>query len=580
MTEKKHNSLRKLYLFNKKASLIILAGLIMSAVSGMMDIYAPLLLSDLMDGFTEDVGHFVGTSDMVDTMILLAVICVISFVIATLKNDVISKGSTMLGESIRTKMLRKMDHIPFSKLIEMKLGDTTSVLNNDCNKITALSGTILDGTVKSTVLIVGSSIMMFHINPELALISIFPISSSMLLILFYAKTLDKYNYKHSKFLGRANDKIVENFYGHTIIKTTGSGERASRQFEKINGIIRKRTNRMLNGVLLIPSFMKFLTNVSYVSICGYGLLLVQDGDATFGTLVAALVYLRLFTEPIDDLSLVALSTKSLEAACDRVFDILEIEEFKNVSFGTKSEFKGEVEFRDVSLSYDGIKDAVHDCSFHAMPKDTVAIVGLSGSGKTSLVNLMMGFYKPTEGEIRIDGIPLDDLSRAQLNSLYSLVAQDSWIFKGTYRENIVYNSTNITEDDLMEIIRTVKLDYVLDYPDGLDTYIDDPTKLSMGQKQLICVARAMAHKTPILIMDEITNSIDIVTERAIIDSIRRMRNKRTTFVIAHRLSTIKAADLIIVMENGNMREIGTMDELIEKRGLFYELISLQNNPNS
>ncbi len=576
MNEQKHASLRRLYAYYKKAGLFIIAGLALSSVSGFLDIIAPTILSEIMDEFAADVGHFTGSDTILQSIELLIVICFFSFTAATIKNILVNRGSIMLGERLRVDLLGKMGRIPFSRLVKMNVGDTTSILANDCNRIGLLSGQVLDSTVRSVVLVVGSAVMMFIISEELALISVFPIASAVLLIVFYAKTMDKYYYKQSKNLGKANDRIVETFKGHAVIKTTSSEEGASKQFDKLNGIIKKRTGKLLNGVTLIPSMMRFVTNLGYVSICGYGILMIEEGRATFGILIAALVYMKLFTQPIDDLAAVSLSVKNLEGASDRIFEVLDTEEADERGLIEKSEFDGEVEFDHVCFSYDGKRDVIKDLSFKAGAGQTVAVVGLSGSGKTTLMNLMMGFYKPKSGDILIDGISLMDLSRTQLSNMFSLVAQDSWVFKGTYRENIVYNSSILTDDELNELCQTAGMYYLDDLPDGIDTYIDDPSSLSLGQKQQICVARAMAHDAPILVMDEITNSLDIRTEKAIINSINRMKKRRTTFVIAHRLSTIRSADLVIVIEDGSVKEMGSVPELMEKKGILYELISIQN----
>ena len=278
-----------------------------------------------------------------------------------------------------------------------------------------------------------------------------------------------------------------------------------------------------------------------------------------------------YRQPIDDLSAVALNLKKLEGATDRIFEVLDSEEIEHQELIDKTDFKGDVEFDHVCFSYDGKKEVVRDFSFKAKAGDSVAVVGLSGSGKTTLMNLMMGFYRPQSGRILIDGIPLTDLSKNQIQDMFSLVAQDSWVFKGTYRENIVYNSGSITDDDLRALCKIVGIEYIFNLPDGPDTLISDPLSLSLGQKQQICVARAMAHEAPILVMDEITNSLDVRTERSIIDSISHMKNKRTTFVIAHRLSTIRNSDSIVVMQHGRIAERGTHDALLDLEGIYYRL---------
>jgi ATP-binding cassette subfamily B protein len=576
VTNTRHEGLRRLYSYHKKARQLIMAGLILSAISGILDLVAPLLLSFIMDEFADNVGHFTEDYSILLAINSLIVIVVISFITATVKNNLVSRGSIILGMKLRMDLFSKMGRIPFSKLMNMRTGDTTSILANDCDKVSSLSGQVLDSAIRSIVLVVGSAAMMFYIDEELALVSIFPISSSVLLIVFYAKSMDRYYYKQSKAFGKANDRIAENFRGHAIIKTSSSEEKFKRQFEKINNVIRKRTNKLLNGVTLIPTLMKFLTNIGYVSICGYGILMIQDGRASFGVLIASLVYMKLFTQPIDDLSVVALDVKTLEGASERIFDVLDAEEIRQQELIEKDDFEGAVEFEHVWFSYDGKRDVIKNFSFKAEAGDTVAVVGLSGSGKTTLMNLMMGFYMPHSGEIRIDGIPLTDLSKNQIRNMFSLVAQDSWVFKGTYKDNIIYNSENITDEELQEVCRIAGMDFVKDLPEGLDTYIEEPSALSLGQKQQICVARAMAHKAPILVMDEITNSIDIKTERSIIDSISHMQQRRTTFVVAHRLSTIKTADLVIVIEDGCIKESGRMQELIAKRGIFYEMVAAQN----
>ena len=570
--------MRRLYEYSPKALHYITVGILLTLISTGFNIITPLLLSYIMDEFAADIGHFEGSDTIFAAINTLVALCATSFIISTYKDRVISKGSIELAETIRVDMFDKIRRIPYSRLIGVRTGDIANRIANDCSTISNLAGSTAATGVSSIALIVGSGAMMAYTNAELAVVCTLPIVSAVLITLFFSKSLDRYYKRQSKDLGEVNNRILESFYGYLTIRASSSEGKFFKEFQELNLDMGKKMYKLMNYASLIPSMMGFITNVGYVTICGYGLMMIADGRATFGLIIGFLVYMRLFTQPISDISATAVALKELQSASDRVFEVLDQREIQEHDIESIKEFKGGVEFDHVNFSFgEGKGYAIKDVSFKVEPGQTVAIIGPTGSGKTTLMNLLMGLFELESGTIKIDGTPINELNNVQMRSMFSLVAQNSWVFKGTIRNNIVYNSAPKSDEYLWEVIDSVGLGYIRKYSKGLDTYLDNPSALSVGQKQQLSVARAIIHDAPILVLDEATSSVDIRTEKAIVEALDKAAKKRTSFVIAHRLSTIKSADLILVVENGTIHESGTMTELMKKGGLFYDLVSVQKN---
>ena len=389
----------------------------------------------------------------------------------------------------------------------------------------------------------------------------------------------KYFTRQQKHLGEINGHIEEMYSGHTVVKAYNGEENSKRIFDEMNGNLRESGFRAqcLSG-LMMP-IMSFIGNFGYVAVCVVGALLTMNGKISFGVIVAFMMYVRYFTQPLSQIAQAMQSLQSAGAAGERVFEFLEAEEMSDESSKNASieNIIGEVEFKHVKFGYeDSDRVIIHDFSAKALPGQKIAIVGPTGAGKTTLVNLLMRFHEIQGGEILIDGVSTNSLKRENVHSLFCMVLQDTWLFEGTVRENLIYCTENVSDEKMKEACRAVGLDhFIRTLPHGYDTVLNDQVSLSQGQKQQLTIARAMIADKPMLILDEATSSVDTRTELVIQNAMDALMKDRTSFVIAHRLSTIKNADLILVLKDGDIIESGTHDELLNKKGFYADLYNSQ-----
>ena len=366
----------------------------------------------------------------------------------------------------------------------------------------------------------------------------------------------KHFLRQQKELGKINGHIEEIYSGHNIVKVYNGEKEAYEQFSKINDKLYESAwkSQFLSGMMM--PLMNFIGNFGYVAVCVTGAALTMNGNISFGVIVAFMIYVRLFTQPLSQMAQAATSLQSTAAASERVFEFLEEKEMQDESSKTKvlKDAKGDVQFDHVKFGYNPDKIIIHDFSAHAKPGQKIAIVGPTGAGKTTMVNLLMRFYELNSGQIRIDGVPINELTRENVHDLFCMVLQDTWLFEGTIKENIIYSKQGVTDEEVVKACKAVGLDHFINtLPNGYDTVLNDNANLSAGQKQLITIARAMVENAPLLILDEATSSVDTRTEILIQNAMDKLMVGRTSFVIAHRLSTIKNADLILVMKDGDIR---------------------------
>lgn len=411
---------------------------------------------------------------------------------------------------------------------------------------------------------------MLVMNAELAAVGLVAPVVGLLLTAFLSKRVGKYYLSNLAGLGEANSRIIENISGHTQIKTHCAEGRSMRVFDAVNG---KLANMKFKSNLysnVIPAIMTLASNLGYVLIFIYGIVMASEGRMNFGTVIGLIIFMRLFTQPIADMGMSIPLLKNVEAASVRVFEILDAEEMSEEESEPLKEIKGMVEFKDVHFSYNGDDENIKGISFAVKPGQKVAVIGPSGSGKTTLMNLLMGFFDIDSGDILVDGRSVRTMSQQQLHSLFSMVPQDNWVFEGSYRQNIVYSSKVDDDEKILALCDSIGLAHIRDMPDGLDTPIS-PKSLSEGEKQQISLARAMLREAPILVLDEATSSIDMKKERLIIEALNKIAEDRTSFIVAHRLSTIRDADMIVVIEGGRVLESGSPQELMEKGGYFRDI---------
>ncbi|MBQ8325455.1 MAG: ABC transporter ATP-binding protein [Lachnospiraceae bacterium] len=499
-------------------------------------------------------------------------------VLSYVQSYIMATVTLKFSKGLRREISFKMNRLPLKYFDSTTFGDVLSRVTNDVDTLSQTLNQSIVTLVTAVTLFFGSLFMMFKTNWIMAVTAIV---SSLIGFFFMSLVIgrsQKFFMRQQKELGAINGHVEEIYSGHNIIKAYNAEERFKEQFETINQNLYESgwKAQFLSG-LMMP-FMGFVGNFGYVAVCVVGAALTMNDVIDFGVIVAFMMYVRLFTQPLSQMAQAATSLQSASAASKRVFDFLGEEELSDESHKTMvlTDVKGEVEFSHVKFGYDPEKIIIKDFSAKALPGQKVAIVGPTGAGKTTLVNLLMRFYELNEGEIKIDGVTLTDLTRENIHDLFGMVLQDTWMFQGTIRDNLVYSKKDVTDEDIEKACKAVGIHhFIKTLPNGYDTIMDDSANLSAGQKQLITIARAMVENAPLIILDEATSSVDTRTEVLIQEAMDRLTKGRTTFVIAHRLSTIKNADLILVMRDGDIVESGKHEELLAKGGFYAELYNSQ-----
>ena len=494
-----------------------------------------------------------------------------SFIMATVSNK--------FAWNLRKRISKKINKLPLKYFDNNQVGDILSRVTNDVDTVGMTLNQSLSNMVMSITLLIGSLIMMFKTDSIMALTAI---GSSIIGFAFMGIILSKsqkYFNARQKELGKLNSHIEEIYSGLLVVKAYNAKKISDKKFDELNNKVKEanRKSQFLSGMMM--PLMGFIGNFGYVMVCIVGALLVYNDKITFGVIVAFIIYVRLFSQPLTSIAQSLTNLQSSGAASERVFEFLDEEEMEKEDIDTKlsnKDAKGNIEFSNVKFSYDEEKPIIKNFSASVKSGQKIAIVGPTGAGKTTMVNLLMKFYNIDDGNITIDGKSIYDLSRENIHSLFTMVLQDTWLFNGTIRENIVFNNKNITDKEVMNVCETIGLaHFIKTLPKGLDTVIGDNETVSVGQKQLITIARGMIEDSPLLILDEATSNVDTRTEELVQNAMDKLMQGRTSFIIAHRLSTIKNADLILVMNEGNIIEQGTHDELMKQNGFYAGLYNSQ-----
>lgn len=554
------------------------------AVSTVLSVYAPQWLSKLTDEIVAGAGtQTIDLKKVANIAIVLIVFYGSNAICNYLANFVMTTVTHKFTHGLRSEIARKMNCVPLSYFDSHLYGDTLSVVTNDVDTIGQSMDQAISMFFSSVCMLTGVLIAMFVTAWQMALtvLLIIPLMLIMLLILNML-AMPQFR-RNQQTLGEMNGKVEENYTGHNVIKAFNAGERMTADFEKSN-------NKMRRGVFkgqAIAGFMQpamtFISYFAYAAVCVVGGLLMNNGGAvTFGTITAFLVYVNLFQSPMSQLAQALNNMQMAAAAATRVYDFLGQKELEDESSKPRlllkdgNRIKGDVEFKNVKFGYSPDKIIIHDFSAKIKAGMKVAIVGPTGAGKTTLVNLLMRFYELDGGDITIDGVSVKDMSRSEIHDIFGMVLQDTWMFEGTVRENLLFSKQDVTDEQLEKIMKEAGIShYVHTLPGGLDYYMENETNVSGGQKQLMTIARAMAENSPLLILDEATSNVDTRTEEIIQTAMDRLTEGRTSFVIAHRLSTIKNADMILVMRDGNIVEQGNHDELIAMDGFYAKLYNSQ-----
>lgn len=512
--------------------------------------------------------------------ITLVVFYALSFVFSFSQGQIMAFITQRVSKSMRSDISRKINRLPMNYYNRTTTGDVLSRVTNDVDTIGQSFNQSIGNLIHAVVLFFGSLIMMLTTNIIMTLTAVLSSVLGFAVMLIIMSRSQKYFNRQQRHLGELNGHIEEIYAGHTVVKAYNGEKAAQEAFDDMNGKLCESNFKAQSLSGLMMPIMNFIGNFGYVAVCVVGGAMALDGRISFGVIVAFMMYVRYFTQPLSQIAQAVQSLQSAAAAGERVFEFLEADEMEDESEKKPSPLenaKGEVEFSHVRFRYeDSEEPVIKDFSAKAEPGQKIAIVGPTGAGKTTMVNLLMRFYETESGEIRIDGAPTKEMKREDVHSLFCMVLQDTWLFEGTVRENLVYCTENVDDEKMIKACKAVGLDhYIRTLPKGYDTVISDSVNLSQGQKQQLTIARAMIADKPMLILDEATSSVDTRTEQQIQTAMDKLMENRTSFVIAHRLSTIKNADLILVMRNGDIVENGTHEELLKKNGFYAELYNSQ-----
>lgn len=515
-----------------------------------------------------------------NTTIILVVLYAISAIFNLFEGLVMSTVSNKFAKDLRAKITKKINKLPLKFFDKHQTGDILSRVTNDVDTIGQTMNQSLGTLVSAITLFVGTIIMMFVTNWIMAITAIISsIFGFALMMIVMSKSQKYFNEKQTR-LGQLNGHIEEIYTGINVVRVSNAREYTKKEFDKLNKQLKtsNQKSQFLSG--LMPPMMSFIGNLGYVAVCIVGALLTINGKISFGIIVAFMTYVRMFTSPLTQIAQAMTSLQSTAAAGERVFEFIDKEEMSKENpkyILDKEKVKGEIEFKDVLFTYDGNdKPTINNFSTKIKPGQKVAIVGPTGAGKTTIVNLLMRFYEINGGTIKIDGINTKEITRQNIHELFTMVLQDTWLFEGTIKENIIYNRKNINDEQITEVCKEVGIDhFIKTLPEGYDTPVTDNDDISSGQKQLITIARAMIENSPFLILDEATSNVDTRTEELVQTAMDKLTKGKTSFIIAHRLSTIKNADLILVMKDGNIIETGNHEQLIKQKGFYANLYNSQ-----
>lgn len=575
-------SVGKLARFLKPYFFAIIVALLFAVGSTVFNIIAPEKIGDITSLITTGIYapsgiDLAAIGQIATTLIIMYACCAL---LNYMQGWIMTTVTQRACRRLRTSISQKINKLPLKYFDTKSYGDVLSRVTNDVDTIGRTLNQSLSQMVTAITMLVGLLIMMFITSWQMALVAVATVPLSMGLVLLIVSFSQKYFKQQQSNLGKINGHIEEVFSSHNVIKAYNAEGRMTKTFDGINKKLYGSAwrSQFLSGMM--QPILAFVGNLGYVGVCIVGgIIAIQNNDVAFmGVIMSFMIYICLFSQPLTQVAQVANTMQSTAAAAERVFDFLDEEEMSDESHKT-TELKGvrgDIVFKNVSFGYTPDKMIIHNFSVDIKAGQKVAIVGPTGAGKTTLVNLLMRFYEVSDGEILIDGVPISSLTRTNIHDLFGMVLQDTWLFEGTIRDNIMYGRSGYTDEQLMTVLKATGLEhFVRTLPHGLDTVLDDNTTISQGQRQLLTIARAMVENAPMLILDEATSSVDTRTEILIQQAMDRLTKGRTAFIIAHRLSTIKNADVILVMKDGNIIEQGNHETLMRQKGFYADLYNSQ-----
>ena len=569
----------KIIRYCKRYLAVIVVALICAVAGTILTILGPDKLSDLTKVITEGIATGIDMERVKSIGLTLVAFYVGSAILSFGQQFIMATVTQNVTKQLRSDISVKINRLPMAYYNKTSTGDVLSRVTNDVDMISQSMNQSIGNLVSAVALFFGSLIMMFKTNVIMTMTAVIATMIGFGLMSLITSHSQKYFSRQQANLGALNGHIEEIYSGHTVVKAYNGEKNAKKVFDELNNNLRDSAFKAQSLSGLMQPLMAFIGNFGYVAVCVMGAVLTMKGYIGFEVIVAFMMYIRLFTQPLAQIAQATQSLQSAAAAGERVFAFLGAEEMSDESGKTEKLGKAEgyVDFEHVKFGYeDTDKIIIHDFSAKAKPGQKIAIVGPTGAGKTTLVNLLMRFHEIQSGDIKIDGISTRDMKREEVRSQFCMVLQDTWLFEGTVRENLVYNTENVSEEKIEAACKAVGLDhFIRTLPHGYDTILNDQVSLSQGQKQQLTIARAMIADKPMLILDEATSSVDTRTELQIQKAMDALMQNRTSFVIAHRLSTIKNADLILVLKDGDIIESGNHEELLAKGGFYADLYNSQ-----
>ena len=572
-------SLGKLVKYCKPYWAVMIIAVICDMLGVVTKLIGPNKISDITNKISAGLTGKMDIDGIVSICVFLIVLYLVGTVLSYITSLIMTIVTQKLNKGLRTNISKKINNLPIGYFHKTTTGDVLSRVTNDVDTIGTTMQSSITTLVSAVTMFVGSIVMMVYTNVVMAITAILASVIGFILMFLIMGHSQKYFAAKQKWLGAMNGHIEEVYSGHNIVKLFNGEAKEKEKFIKLNEKMCESDwkSQFFSG--LMQPIMAFIGHFAYVAVCVMGAYLVMNDYTTFGTIVAFMIYVRLFTNPLAQMAQAATQLQSTAAASGRVFEFLESEEMEDESHKVESlpkSIKGDVEFDHVKFGYTKDKVIIHDFNEHVKPGQKVAIVGPTGAGKSTLVNLLMRFYEVDSGDIKIDGISTKDLTRENIHDLFGMVLQDTWTFEGSIRENLAYGKENVTDEQLDKVCKAAGLShFIKSLPKGYDTILDEKLNMSAGQKQLLTIARAMVEDAPMMILDEATSSVDTRTEIKIQEAMDKLTKGRTSFVIAHRLSTIKNADIILVLKDGDIIESGNHQQLMEQKGFYADLYNSQ-----
>ncbi|MCB4971391.1 ABC transporter ATP-binding protein [Streptococcus mutans] len=578
MENKKKSLLSQMAPYLKGYKALFGLAVIFTIVSSTITVIGPDRLKEMTDTMTKGLAGKIDLDKIGEIALTLALLYFAGALVSYTASFIVSTLIQKFSQRLRNAIADKINKVPLKYFDSHSQGDTLSRVTNDVDLMTQSFNQSLVSMVAAIILLIGSIFMMIKTNGALAATAILSVFAGFVVsTVIMAKSQPLFK-KQQANLADVSGYVEEVYSGHNVVSSYNAIQQSKKQFENLNNQLFASMwkSQFFSGIMM--PLMQFIGNFGYVMVCIVGATMAINGDITMGTIVAFMTYVRIFTQPIAQIAQGITQLQSANAAMGRVFEFLDEEEIEDENHKIKQleKVEGNVNFDNVFFGYSPDKTIIHDFSAHAKAGQKIAIVGPTGAGKTTIVNLLMRFYEVDRGMISIDGVNIHDMTREEVHDAFAMVLQDTWLFEGTVKENLIYNQKHITDEQVIAAAKAVGVHhFIKTLPKGYDTVLDDSVTLSVGQKQLLTIARALLKDAPLLILDEATSSVDTRTEELIQRAMDHLMEGRTSFVIAHRLSTIRNADLILVMRDGNIIEQGSHDQLMAENGFYADLYNSQ-----